>query len=137
MKSYKIINFKKFKNVSGKLLPITFDKKFPIKVKRIFFIYGKKNKLRGDHAHKKCSQLFIPIAGKVLLEIKTIKIKKKIILNNSSKFGILVPPGYWCKVKFFNNNSILMVGCDKYYDPKDYINNFKTYKKLFKQKWKF
>lgn len=119
---------------SGKLVPLTFNKKFPIKIRRIFFIYGKKNKLRGDHAHKKCSQLFIPIVGKILLEIKTIKIKKKIILNNSSKFGILVPPGYWCKVKFFNNNSILMVGCDKYYDPKDYINNFKTYKKLFKKK---
>ena len=28
MKSYKIFSFKKFKNVSGELLPITFDKKF-------------------------------------------------------------------------------------------------------------
>ncbi len=42
MKSYKIFKYKKFKNISGELLPITFDKKFPIKVKRIFFIYGKK-----------------------------------------------------------------------------------------------
>ena len=43
MKPYKIFDFKKFKNISGELLPITFDKAFPIKVKRIFFIYGKKN----------------------------------------------------------------------------------------------
>ena len=39
----KIFNFKKFMKKSGKLLPITFDKKFPITVKRIFFVYGKKN----------------------------------------------------------------------------------------------
>ena len=43
MKSPKIFNFKKFTKTSGKLLPITFDNKFPIKVKRIFVIYGKKN----------------------------------------------------------------------------------------------
>ena len=43
MKSPKIINFKKFTKTSGKLLPITFNNKFPINVKRIFVIYGKKN----------------------------------------------------------------------------------------------
>ena len=32
----KIFNFKKFVKKSGKRLPITFDKKFPITVKRIF-----------------------------------------------------------------------------------------------------
>ena len=43
MKLPKTFYFKKFTKISGKLLPITFNKKFPIKVKRIFFIYGKKN----------------------------------------------------------------------------------------------
>ena len=42
MKLPKIINFEKFTKASGKLLPITFNNKFPIKVKRIFIIYGKK-----------------------------------------------------------------------------------------------
>ena len=42
MKSPKIFNFKKFTKKTGKLLPITFNQKFPIKVKRIFVIYGKK-----------------------------------------------------------------------------------------------
>ena len=70
MNPYKIFVFKKFKNISGELLPITFDKKFPIKVKRIFFIYGKKKYKRGDHAHKKCSQVFYPLFGKVKISIK-------------------------------------------------------------------
>ena len=64
MMAPKIFNFKKFMKKSGKLLPITFDKKFPITVKRIFFVYGKKNYKRGDHAHKKCSQFFFPLFGK-------------------------------------------------------------------------
>ena len=61
MKLPKTFYFKKFTKISGKLLPITFNRKFPIKVKRIFFIYGKKNYKRGDHAHIKCSLFFFPI----------------------------------------------------------------------------
>ena len=61
MKLPKIFNLKKFTKKSGKLLPITFNNKFPIKVKRIFVIYEKKNYIRGDHAHKKCSQVFFSI----------------------------------------------------------------------------
>ena len=61
MRLPKIFNLKKLTKRSGKLLPITFNNKFPIKVKRIFIIYGKKKHIRGDHAHKKCSQVFFPI----------------------------------------------------------------------------
>ena len=56
MKKIKKIKIKSYTNSSGRLMPLTFNKKFPIKTKRIFFIYGKKNQTRGEHAHKKCSQ---------------------------------------------------------------------------------
>ena len=41
IKKFKIKDY--FNKKTGKLLPITFDKKFPIKAKRVFFLYGKKN----------------------------------------------------------------------------------------------
>ena len=96
--------------------------------------YGKKNKIRGQHAHKKCSQLFIPIQGKMILKILTPQSKKTIQLNTSSKNAVLVPPKYWCDVKFINKNSILMVACDKYYQINDYLKNFTEYKKYLKKK---
>ena len=83
MKSPKIINIKKFTKMSGKLLPITFNNKFPIKVKRIFIIYGKKKYIRGDHAHKKCSQVFFPIIGKIKINMKYKKTKKSINLSHN------------------------------------------------------
>ena len=76
MQSPRIINLKKFTKPSGKLLPITFNSKFPIKVKRMFFIYGRKKYKRGDHAHKKCSQVFIPIKGKIKINMKYRKTEK-------------------------------------------------------------
>ena len=134
MNKIKNIKIKSFSKSTGKLIPITFNKKFPIKVKRIFFLFGKKNKTRGQHAHKKCSQLFIPIQGKMILKILTPQSKKTIQLNTSSKNAVLVPPKYWCDVKFINKNSILMVACDKYYNTNDYLRNFREYKKYMGKK---
>ena len=133
MKKIKKFKIKTYSSITGKLIPLVFNKKFPMKVKRIFFVYGKKNKIRGDHAHKKCSQFFIPIFGKVILDIKTPKMKKKIVLNHLSKIAVLVPPKYWCSIKFTNKNSILMVVCDKYYDFDDYLESFDDYTKYLRK----
>ena len=134
MKKIRKFRIKSFSKSTGKLIPISFNKQFPIKVKRIFFLYGKKNKIRGNHAHKKCSQFFVPLSGKIILYIKTLDDRKRIELSHSNKTSILIPPKYWCTVKFVNKNSILMVVCDHYYDPKDYIKDFKTYKKYLLKK---
>ena len=133
MKKIRKFRIKSYSGPTGKLIPISFNKRFPIKVKRIFFLYGKKNKIRGEHAHKKCSQFFIPIHGKVILNIKTPTAKKRIILSRLLKNAVLVPPKYWCGVKFINKNSILMVICDKYYNVNDYLESFDEYKKYLKK----
>ena len=120
---------KSFQKKSGTLIPISFKKNIPFKVKRIFFILGKKNFIRGDHAHKKCSQFLIPILGKinVSIENKNGIIKKN--LDHKKKEGYLLKPLTWCKIKFFSKNSILMVACDMEYDFKDYIEKYKDFKK--------
>ena len=134
MKKIRKFKLKSYSRISGKLMPINFDKKFPIKVKRIFFINGKKNKIRGEHAHKKCSQFFIPIQGKMTLIIETPNNKKSIILSRFSKTTVLVPPKYWCSIKFLEKNSILMVACDKRYEPNDYLESFEEYEEYLRKK---
>ena len=127
MKSPKIINFKKFTKASGKLLPITFNNKFPIKVKRMFFIYGKKKYKRGDHAHKKCSQVFIPIKGKIKIIMKYRKTEKSVLLNANRSRSLFVPPKIWSSVEFLNSNSLVLVLTDYEYDFKDYIETYKEF----------
>ena len=127
MKLPKIFNFKKFTKKSGTLLPITFNNKFPIKVKRIFIIYGKKKYLRGDHAHKKCSQVFFPIKGKIKINMKYKKTKKSIILTQDNSKALLVPPRIWISVESLNSNSAVLVLTDYEYDVKDYIETYKEF----------
>jgi len=134
MKKIKRYKIKSFYKSTGKLLPISFNQKFPMKAKRVFFLYGKKNKVRGDHAHKKCTQFFFPIYGRILLNIKTPNSNKSIKLSHSSNTAVLVPPKYWCGVKSIDKNSIVMVVCDKLYDYKDYLHTFTEYEKYLKKK---
>jgi dTDP-4-dehydrorhamnose 3,5-epimerase-like enzyme len=134
MKKIKKIKIKSYNSASGKLVPISFDKKFPFSIKRIFFLHGKKNKIRGDHAHKKCSQLFMAISGKIILNIKTPSMKKKFILEKKTKYAVLIPPKYWCSVKFLKENSVLLVLNDRYYEFSDYLETFDDYKKYLLKK---
>ena len=127
MMAPKIFNFKKFMKKSGKLLPITFDKKFPITVKRIFFVYGKKNYKRGDHAHKKCSQLFYPILGKIKINVEYKSIKKSFLLSHKKLKALLVPPKVWCSVEFLNKDSIIIVLNNYKYDFNDYIESYEEF----------
>ena len=134
MKKIQKVKIKSFTSVSGKLIPFTFNKNFPIPVKRIFFLFGKKNKIRGDHAHKKCSQLFIAISGKMLLKVKTPTTSKAFIIEEKNRYGVLVPPKYWCSVKFIKKKSILMVINDRKYEFKDYLETFNSYKEYLQKK---
>jgi len=129
----KITKFKSYKKKSGTLVPFSIIKDMPFKVKRIFLIYGNKNFIRGNHAHKKCSQLLVPVSGKieVIFENKKKKITK--ILDHKFKKGHLVKPKTWCKLKFLTNNSILMVFCDQEYQFKDYIEKYKDFLKIIEK----
>ena len=127
MQSPRIIDLKKFTKLSGTLLPITFNNKFPIKVKRMFFIYGRKKYKRGDHAHKKCSQVFIPIKGKIKINMKYRKTKKSVLLSANRSRSLFVPPKIWSSVEFLNNNSLVLVLTDYEYDFKDYIETYKEF----------
>ena len=90
----KYYTFKKFTKKSGHLVPISFKKDVPFTPKRIFLIYGKKNFLRGDHAHKKCSQFFIPISGKIELFFTDSNYSKKVILDSKKMNMAYIPKGF-------------------------------------------
>ena len=136
MKKIRKFRIKSFSKSTGKLIPISFNKQFPIKVKRIFFLYGKKNKIRGDHAHKKCSQFMVCVSGAIEV-ICDNGIEETTYQLDSPSAGLNVEPGVWAKEKYLTENAVLMVLCDRHYEKEDYIhsyNEFKTYTKIKMEK---
>ena len=134
MKKIKKFKIKSFSKSPGKIITMSFDNKFPLNVKRIFFLYDKRGKTRGDHAHKKCSQFFYPVLGKFLIKVQTHKKIEKILLNHSAEKGLLIPPKYWVSVKFLSKKSSLMVVCDQFYNVNDYIHDFNEYINFLRNK---
>ena len=130
----KKFNFKIYKNNTGSLLPLSLKTDIPFKVKRIFIIYGNKNSLRADHAHKKCSQFLVPIFGKVIVEYENKNGKFKKDLSFKKKETLLLKPKTWCRVKFIHQYSKLMVFCDREYEFNDYIEKYNHFLKIIKKK---
>ena len=106
----------------------------PFDILRVFTVSALKGSIRGEHAHKKCSQLFVAISGKMLLEVKTPTTSKTFSIDEKKKYGVLVPPKYWCSIKFIKKKSILMVMNDRKYEFKDYLETFNSYKKYLQKK---
>ena len=92
-------------------------------IKRIFFLVSKTTCIRGKHAHKKCSQLFYLINGKVELKVSNQKGNtKNLVLNKITPF-VLIKPMVWVEVKLIRKTN-LMVMCNCDFDEKDYIRNY-------------
>ena len=113
------IKIKSFKKNSGLLIPLNFNRNFPISVKRIFFIYGKLNMYRGDHAHKKCVQAFFSVKGSFFIECIFFNGKKRKILIKPGKNLQIIQPFTWVKVNL-RKNDVCGVLCDRYYEEDDY-----------------
>ena len=122
---------KTYSDKTGSLIP--FYKKKSLKnfnIKRFFFVYGKKKYFRADHAHKKCNQILIPVAGKIeVFILNQKKIKKKFILSLENNKYLFVPKKHWIRLKFLKEGSILLTLCDHKYDKKEYIQSIKKFLK--------
>tara|TARA_B100000579_G_scaffold433119_1_gene451274 strand:- start:128 stop:514 length:387 start_codon:yes stop_codon:yes gene_type:complete len=128
------VKFKTFISDTGYLIPFSLKKDIPFSVKRIFIINGKKNKIRADHAHFKCSQYFVVIKGSISISYENKKGKFKKILSSTNKKTLFLKPKTWCKVKFINKESILIVFCDREYEFNDYIEYYQHFLKIIKKK---
>ena len=109
----KIKKIKIYSDKTGDLVPISLKDNIPFKTKRIFIIHGKKNYIRADHAHYKCSQFLIPLCGSIIVNYENKKSKFKKILSVKKNNFLMLKPMTWCKIKFNSSNSKLMVFCDR------------------------
>tara|TARA_B100000795_G_C22691942_1_gene395971 strand:- start:404 stop:778 length:375 start_codon:yes stop_codon:yes gene_type:complete len=97
---------------------------------RIFFLKSSKKCLRGNHAHKRCTQIFYSLKGDIKISIENKKGIKKIRLNEFKKI-LRVPPLSWVRIEM-SKGQLLMVICDKKYSKTEYIRDYKKFLKKIK-----
>lgn len=131
IKDVKSITIPEHINETGSLFFFENKDIVPFEIKRVFLVKGNLDSLRGDHAHKECIQFMVCLNGSIEFEYDD-SIEKKTILLKSPKIGLLIPKMIWCKQKYLEENSNLLVFCSDLYDSNDYIRNYEKYLSLKK-----
>lgn len=88
---------------------------FPFDIKRVFYIYGCENSVRGEHCMRETREAVICLQGscKVYFEGKTIKL-------NSPSQCLIIEPEDWRMIKNFSKDAILIVFASTKFDENDY-----------------
>ena len=127
MQIVKLIKFSLHPSDTSNLCVYESGELVPFEIKRVFTIAAKENVIRGNHAHKKCAQLLVCVSGEIDVTIDN-GIKKLVYKLNNMDKGLLIPAGVWASEKYVQEDSILMVLCDSYYDADDYIYDYEDFK---------
>lgn len=113
-----LIDLKTFTDSRGNLTVI--EKTIPFEIKRIFYIYGVDNSVRGGHRHHKTVQAAICIKGRCQIFNNDGNKSSTYLLDQPDKCLVLEPRD-WHKMFDFSPDAILMVLASEHYDPGDYI----------------
>ncbi|MDP1725487.1 MAG: FdtA/QdtA family cupin domain-containing protein [Bacteroidota bacterium] len=115
-----IINLNKYTDKRGNLIVI--EKVLPFTIKRVFYIYGVDDSVRGNHRHKTTIQAAVSIQGSCRISNKSGigNAIEEFSLDTPSKCLLINPEDYhW--MDNFSKDCILMVFASEYFDKNDYI----------------
>jgi dTDP-4-dehydrorhamnose 3,5-epimerase-like enzyme len=108
----------------GNLVPIESNRDLPFPIKRVFYVYGVRDKdVRGEHAHHKTKQLLICISGKIEVLCDDGKNKRKYLLESPQQ-GLLIPEMIWDEQKYITDDAVMLVVSNTNYDTNDYIHDY-------------
>jgi len=114
----RILDLTTFTNDKGNLTVI--EKIIPFDIKRVFYIYGVDDSVRGGHNHKKTIQAAICLKGSCTIYNTDGKHEQTFRLDSPSKC-LLLEPKDWHEMHDFTPDAILMVLASEYFDSNDYI----------------
>jgi hypothetical protein len=118
-----IINLKTFSEPRGNLTVI--EKEIPFEIRRIFYIYGVDDSVRGGHRHHTTVQAAICIHGSCIVSNNDGKKREDFLLDHPGKCLILETRD-WHTMHHFTRDAVLLVLASTPFDPADYI--YEAYK---------
>lgn len=135
--NYKMIKIKTISNQDSSYGELSFfegEKDIPFAIKRVYFIYEtQKGMHRGFHAHKQNWQLLFCPYGKIDIILDSGSERETVSLDDPSK-GLLLHPGLWREMIWRQDSSVLCVVASEYYNPKEYICNYRDYLRYLHEK---
>jgi dTDP-4-dehydrorhamnose 3,5-epimerase-like enzyme len=107
----------------GEVIVAEATSQVPFRIERMFVLTAPSGAERGRHAHRHCSQFMICVNGAIEVICDDGRKKRAFALEHRNQ-ALLVPPGLWNTVEFRQEDSVLIVLCDRIYEAHDYIRDY-------------
>jgi dTDP-4-dehydrorhamnose 3,5-epimerase-like enzyme len=117
----------------GVLTVVEVSRIVPFAVARLFYVSGVPvGSSRGGHAHYRCRQYLICQEGRLGIVLADGASERSFEL--SAGHAILIEPGIFATQTYLDNNSALLVLCDRPYEADDYIHGMDQFLKYRREK---
>ena len=128
LEQVKLIDIPTYGDHRGLLSCIEADERFPIEVKRVFYLHHI-TKERGGHANRITDQVLVPVSGSLRIRLFDRESSKEFLLDNPSK-GLFIPHCIYLEMFDFTPGTVLLVFANTAYDEKEYIRSLDAYLNL-------
>lgn len=117
-------HFAHIHDLRGDLTVGEFERNVPFQPKRYFIVFDvPSTETRGEHAHRRCHQFLVCVAGSVSVVVDDGQRREEVLLDRPN-MGLLIPAGIWGIQYKYSPNGTLLVFASDYYDATDYIRNY-------------
>jgi hypothetical protein len=129
----KLIKLPLFEDYRGSLIAIEGSKTIPFEIKRVFYMINNGDfTRRGQHAHKTCEQVIIPIQGDFTVRIDSGQEEVEFYLDRSDE-GLYIDKKNWINIDM-DTGDICLVLASEHYSEEEYIKNYKEFLNIAKER---
>ena len=93
-------------------------------MKRARWVYGAPGDVvRGGHGHHRTTQLFVAVAGSLVITVDDGVRRERVSLDTPSR-GLRIPPLVWIETSEFSAGTVLLMLASAPHDTSDYIRDY-------------
>lgn len=118
------------RDMRGDLTVGEFGRSVPFMPKRYFLVLGVPDaELRGEHAHRRCHQFLVCVAGSIAVVADDGCNRQEFLLDRPD-VGLYLPAMTWGIQYKYTQDAVLAVFASEFYDEGDYIRDYAQFMKL-------
>jgi UDP-2-acetamido-3-amino-2,3-dideoxy-glucuronate N-acetyltransferase len=130
VKGVELVQLKTAVDMRGSLVAAQFGRELPFVPRRIFAVYNVAgSRVRGEHAHKKCSQVLVSLHGGCSVMVDDGKQRQEFRLERPD-VALLIPPMVWGTQFRHTPDAVLLVLASDDYEADDYIRDYDVFRRL-------
>ena len=126
----RLLSFHRVAEKRGSLTVVDFAADLPFAPQRSFLVHGvPEGETRGNHAHRRCEQVLVVLAGQVSVFVDDGRRRFSTTLDDPAQ-GLHLPALHWGTQWGHSHDAILQVFASEAYDKADYISDYAEFRAL-------